>query len=143
MFFGFPIIHPKQTTISTAVFAQRRRMTDRLTDRHTTLRNSPWPVMHSLRPKMDGSKSLHLTTVLRTARPILRRHPNFLQSLVSPSSSVFMSCNIAIRKRERKFLNKFSIIHNALCRVFVVTAKTELESCSQSHLTNLFCFDFV
>jgi len=37
---------------------------------------------------------------------------------------------IAIRKR--KFLNKFSIIHNALCRVFVVTAKTELELCSQS-----------
>jgi len=37
---------------------------------------------------------------------------------------------IAIRKC--KFLNKFSIIHNALCRVFVVTAKTELESCSQT-----------
>jgi len=36
---------------------------------------------------------------------------------------------IAIRKR--KFLNKFSVIHNALCRVglFVATAKTELESC--------------
>jgi len=36
---------------------------------------------------------------------------------------------IAIRKR--KFLNKFSVIglHNALCRVLVVTAKTELESC--------------
>jgi len=37
---------------------------------------------------------------------------------------------IAIRKR--KFLNKFSIIHNALCRVFVATAKTELELCSQT-----------
>jgi len=24
--------------------------------------------------------------------------------------------------RKRKFLNKFSVIHNALCRVFVVTA---------------------
>ena len=34
---------------------------------------------------------------------------------------------IAIRKR--KFLNKFSIVHNALCRVFVAIAKTELESC--------------
>jgi len=34
---------------------------------------------------------------------------------------------IAIRKC--KFLNKFSVIHNTLCRVFVVTAKTELESC--------------
>jgi len=34
---------------------------------------------------------------------------------------------IAIRKR--KFLNKFGVIHNALCRVFVVIAKTELESC--------------
>jgi len=34
---------------------------------------------------------------------------------------------IAISKG--KFLNKFSVIHNALCRVFVVTAKTELESC--------------
>jgi len=34
---------------------------------------------------------------------------------------------IAIRKR--KFLNKFSVIHNALCRVFVAIAKTELESC--------------
>ena len=33
---------------------------------------------------------------------------------------------IAIRKR--KFLNKFSVIHNALCRVFVANAKTELES---------------
>jgi len=33
---------------------------------------------------------------------------------------------IGIRKRE--FLNKFSVIHNALCKVFVVTAKTELES---------------
>jgi len=35
---------------------------------------------------------------------------------------------IAIRKR--KFLNKFSVIglHNALCRVFVAIAKTELES---------------
>jgi len=32
---------------------------------------------------------------------------------------------IAIRKR--KFLNKFSVIPNALCRVFA--AKTELESC--------------
>jgi len=29
--------------------------------------------------------------------------------------------------RKRKFLNKFSVIHNALRRVFV--AKTELESC--------------
>ena len=34
---------------------------------------------------------------------------------------------IAIRKR--KFLNKFCVIHGALCRVFVATAKTELESC--------------
>jgi len=34
---------------------------------------------------------------------------------------------IAIRKR--KFLSKFSVIHNALCRVFVAIAKTELESC--------------
>jgi len=34
---------------------------------------------------------------------------------------------IAIRKR--KFLNKFSIIHNELCTVFVAIAKTELESC--------------
>jgi len=34
---------------------------------------------------------------------------------------------IAIRKR--KFLNKFSVIHNALCRGFVAIAKTELESC--------------
>jgi len=28
---------------------------------------------------------------------------------------------------ERKFLNKFSVIHNALCRVFVAIAKTQLE----------------
>ena len=34
---------------------------------------------------------------------------------------------IAIRKR--KFWNKFSAIHNALCSVFVAIAKTELESC--------------
>jgi len=34
---------------------------------------------------------------------------------------------IAIRKRE--FLNKFGVIRNALCRVFVAIAKTELESC--------------
>jgi len=35
---------------------------------------------------------------------------------------------IAIRKR-KFFKNKFSVIHNALCRVFVAIAKTELESC--------------
>jgi len=35
--------------------------------------------------------------------------------------------SIAIRKR--KFLNKFYVIHNALRRVFVAIAKTELESC--------------
>jgi len=34
---------------------------------------------------------------------------------------------IAIRKR--KFLNKFGVIRNALCRVFVAIAETELESC--------------
>ena len=34
-----------------------------------------------------------------------------------------------IEIRKRKFLNKFSVIRNALCRVFVATAKTELESC--------------
>jgi len=34
---------------------------------------------------------------------------------------------IAICKR--KFFNKFCVIHNALCRVFVAIAKTELESC--------------
>jgi len=34
---------------------------------------------------------------------------------------------IAIRKR--KISNKFSVTHNALCRVFVAVAKTELESC--------------
>jgi len=35
---------------------------------------------------------------------------------------------IAIRKR--KFLKKkFTVTHNALCRVFVAIAKTELESC--------------
>jgi len=34
---------------------------------------------------------------------------------------------IAIRKR--KFLNKFGVIRNTLCRVFAVIAKTELESC--------------
>ena len=28
-----------------------------------------------------------------------------------------------------KFLNKFSVIYNALCRVFVAIAETELESC--------------
>ena len=27
------------------------------------------------------------------------------------------------------FKNKFSVAHNALCRVFVAIAKTELESC--------------
>ena len=31
--------------------------------------------------------------------------------------------------RKRKFLNKFSVIDNALCRVFLAIAKTELESC--------------
>jgi len=34
---------------------------------------------------------------------------------------------IAIRKR--KFLNKFSVINNALCQAFVVNAKTGLELC--------------
>ena len=34
---------------------------------------------------------------------------------------------IAIRKR--KFLNKFTAINNAVCQVFAVNAKTELESC--------------
>jgi len=34
---------------------------------------------------------------------------------------------IAIRKR--KFLNKFSVINNVLCQVFVVNAKKELASC--------------
>ena len=34
---------------------------------------------------------------------------------------------IAIRKR--KFLNKFSVVNNVLCQVFVVSAKKELESC--------------
>ena len=34
---------------------------------------------------------------------------------------------IAIRKR--KFSNKVSVLRNALCRVFVAIAKTELESC--------------
>ena len=34
---------------------------------------------------------------------------------------------IAISKR--KFLNKFGVIRNVLCRVFVAIAKTELESC--------------
>ena len=34
---------------------------------------------------------------------------------------------IAICKR--KFLNKFSVINNVLCQVFVVIAKKELESC--------------
>jgi len=34
---------------------------------------------------------------------------------------------IAIRKR--KFLNKFCVIRNALCRVFVAIDKNELESC--------------
>ena len=33
---------------------------------------------------------------------------------------------IAIRKR--KFLNKFSVINNVLCQIFVVNAKKELES---------------
>jgi len=35
---------------------------------------------------------------------------------------------IAIRKRQF-FKNKFRVIHNALCWVFVAIAKTELESC--------------
>jgi len=34
---------------------------------------------------------------------------------------------IAIRKR--KFFNKFGVIRNVLCRVFVAIARTELESC--------------
>jgi len=34
---------------------------------------------------------------------------------------------IAIRKRT--FLDKFRVIHNALCRVFLAVAKAELESC--------------
>jgi len=34
---------------------------------------------------------------------------------------------LAIHKR--KFLNKFSVTNNALCQVFVVNVKTELESC--------------
>jgi len=34
---------------------------------------------------------------------------------------------IAIRKR--KFLNKFSVVNNVSCHVFVVSAKKELESC--------------
>ena len=34
---------------------------------------------------------------------------------------------IAIRKS--KFLNKFSVVNNLMCQVFVVSAKKELESC--------------
>ena len=34
---------------------------------------------------------------------------------------------IAIRKR--KFLNKFGVINNVLCKIFVVNAKKEFESC--------------
>jgi len=35
-------------------------------------------------------------------------------------------------KLNSKFLNKFSVTHNALCRVFVAIAKTELESCCRT-----------
>ena len=42
---------------------------------------------------------------------------------------------IAIRKR--KFLNRFSVIHNALCGVFVAIAETELESyCTDVQLSD-------
>jgi len=30
---------------------------------------------------------------------------------------------------KRKFLNKFSVVNNALCQVFVVNAKKKLDSC--------------
>ena len=36
---------------------------------------------------------------------------------------------IAYMIRKRKFVNKLSVIHNALCSVFVAIAQTELESC--------------
>ena len=42
---------------------------------------------------------------------------------------------IAIRKR--KFLNKFIVINNALCQVFVVSAKKELESCQHGSFVKL------
>ena len=47
--------------------------------------------------------------------------------VVALTEQIRLSGQFAIRKR--KFLNKFSVIHNALCRVFVANAKTELESC--------------
>ena len=48
-----------------------------------------------------------------------------LNDLMSLKAAEADNCD----KRKRKFLNKFCVIHNALCRVFVVIAKTELESC--------------
>ena len=39
----------------------------------------------------------------------------------------FLQAERTIAIRKRKFLNKFSVTHNALCRVFVAIDKTELE----------------
>ena len=40
-----------------------------------------------------------------------------------------LQAELTIAIRKRKFLNKFGVIRNVLCRVFVAIAKTELESC--------------
>ena len=44
-------------------------------------------------------------------------------------SGCLMQAERTIAIRKRKFVNKFSVIHNALCSVFVAIAQTELESC--------------
>ena len=89
-----------------------------------------------------------LYTILNGTRPYLRKyqyksinyaiHSKFRKIFNTRSQEIVDVClemfnclqaeqTIAIRKR--KFLNKFSIIHNGLCRVFVANDKTELESC--------------
>jgi len=41
----------------------------------------------------------------------------------------FLQAEQIIAIRKRNFLNKFSVINSALCQVFVVNAKKDLESC--------------
>jgi len=48
-----------------------------------------------------------------------------------------LQAELTIAIRKRKFLNKFIVINNALCQVFVVSAKKELESCQHGSFVKL------
>ena len=114
---------PVQTNLATHLFLPSTLTTRLLSHHWTNYSTYCGRLMANTRPRKNNAER-HILKMSMSSN--LLRNKLLLWCVLR---NACLQAEQATAIRKRKFLNKFSVIINALCQTFFVNAKKELESC--------------